>query len=69
MHSRNGSRQLSAIRDLVGFDMLAAFLLASDYSVLRAALIPCEVVRKRCSFVEPSNSYKIVLIDNVWHDP
>jgi hypothetical protein len=43
---QNGSRELSAIRDLDGqhFDFLAGVLFSKDYSVLRAALIPHAVV-------------------------
>jgi hypothetical protein len=38
----NGSRQLSAIRNLAGAhsDFLAGVLLSQDYSVMRGALIP-----------------------------
>lgn len=62
------SRQLSAIRDLEGFDMLAAVLLDREYLVLRAALIPRQVVRERCNFDRHTNSYKFMLIDDVWDD-
>lgn len=40
LQPRNESRQLSAIRDLDGFDTLAAVLLNKEYRVLRAVLIP-----------------------------
>lgn len=68
LHQRNDSRQLSAIRDLDGFDTLAAVLLNNKYRVLRAALIPCAVVRERCKFVPHTNSYKFMLTDDIWHD-
>ena len=68
LHRRNESRQLSAIRDLDGFDTLAAVLLNSEYQVLRAALIPCAVVRERCKFVRHTNSYKFMLTDDIWDD-
>ena len=68
LHPRNESRQLSAIRDLDGFDTLAAILLDKDYRVLRAALIPSAVVRERCNFVGHTNSYKFMLTDDVWED-
>ena len=68
LHRRNASRQLSAIRDLDGFEMLAAVLLDDQYRVLRAALIPCAVVRERCKFVRHTNSYKFMLTDDVWDD-
>ena len=61
LHRRNESRQLSAILDFDGFDTLVAVLLDAEYRVLRAALIPCVVVRH-------TNSYKFVLTDDVWDD-
>ena len=68
LHPRNESRQLSAIRDLDGFDTLAAILLDKDYRVLRAALIPSAVVRERYNFVGHTNSYKFMLTDDIWDD-
>ena len=68
LHPSNESRQLSAIRDLDGFDTLAAVLLDKDYRVLRAALIPSGVARERCKFVRHTNSYKFMLTDDVWDD-
>ncbi len=41
LHPSNTSRQLSAIRDLDGFDTLAGVLSDKHYRVARAALIPC----------------------------
>ncbi len=67
-HPRNESRQLSAIRDLDGFDTLAAVLLDTDYRVLRAALISIAVVRERCRYVRHTNSYKFLLTDDIWDD-
>ena len=66
LHRRNKSRQLSAIRDLDGFDTLAAVLFDDEYQVSRAALIPITVVRERCKFVEHTNSHKFMLTDDVW---
>ena len=66
LHPSNKSRQLSAIRDLDGFDTLAGVLLDKDYRVVRAALIPCAVVRERCKFVRHTNSYKFMLTDDIW---
>ena len=68
LHPRNKSRQLSAIRDLDGFDTLAAVLFDDGYRVSRAALIPNTVVRERCKFVEYTNSHKFMLTDDVWND-
>ena len=68
LHRRNKSRQLSAIRDLDGFDTLAAVLFDKEYRVLRAALIPNTVVRERCKFVQHTNSHKFMLNDDVRDD-
>ena len=66
IHRRNGSRQLSAIRDPNGFDILAAVLFDDDYRVLRAALIPAALVRDRSKFIEHTNSHKFLLRDAIW---
>lgn len=66
IHRRNGSRQLSAIRDLEGFDILAAVLFDDDYRILRAALIPAAVVRDHSKFIEHTNSHKFLLRDAIW---
>ncbi|MDE0058935.1 MAG: hypothetical protein OXI22_04190 [Defluviicoccus sp.] len=68
LHRRNESRQLSAIRDLDGFDTLAAVLLDNEYRVLRAALIPGAIVRERCKFDRHTNSYNFMLTDDIWDD-
>ena len=69
LHKRNTSRQLSAIRDLDGFDFLAAVLLDVDYRVTRAALIPVAVVRNRSTYIAHTNSQKFMLQEVVWDDP
>ena len=51
LHRYNRSRQLSAIRDVEGFDALAAVLFDHQYRVSRAALIPGVVVCERLKFV------------------
>jgi hypothetical protein len=67
----NGSRQLSAIRDLKGghFEFLAGVLFYEDYTVLRAAIIPPDVVTTRSKYVEHTNSHKFLLRDDVWNAP
>tara|TARA_R110000787_G_scaffold42334_4_gene104123 strand:- start:2324 stop:2812 length:489 start_codon:yes stop_codon:yes gene_type:complete len=67
----NGSRQLSAIRDLGGahFDILAGVLFAEDYTVARAGLIPREVIIERATFVERTNSHRFPLRDEIWDAP
>ena len=65
----NPSRQLSQIRNLDGFDVLAAVLLDHVYRVERAALIPIDVVRRRSKFNAYTNSYRFMLQDGVWDEP
>ena len=74
---RNGSRQLSAIRNLEErhFDFLAGLLFNKDYSVYKAALIPHSVLlglkreRKHISFQEHTNSHVFLLVEDIWEDP
>ena len=65
---RRMSRQLSAIRDLKGFDVLAGVLLDADFGVARAALIPASVVRDRSKFTEHTNSHRFLLRDDIWDE-
>lgn len=72
----NRSRQLSAIRGLEGthFDFLAGVLFKEDYSVWKAALIPHTVLlslkeQKLISFQKHTNSYRFLLVDNIWRIP
>ena len=65
---RNKSRQLSFIRDLDGFDTLAAILFGERFGVAGAALIPNEVVRERCKYVSHTNGHRFMLTDDVWDD-
>lgn len=69
LHRRNKSRQLSAIRDLSGFDTLAAVLFTDDYRVFRAALIPSSVVESQTSYASHTNSHRFLLRDAVWQLP
>ena len=69
LHHRNKSRQMSAIRDLDGFDVLAGILFDDDYRVMRAALIPAAVVRDRSTYIAHTNSHKFLLRDDVWDAP
>ena len=74
---RNGSRQLSAIRNLEErhFDFLAGLLFNKDYSVYKAALIPHSVLlglkreRKHISFQEHTNGHVFLLVEDIWEDP
>ncbi len=62
------SRQLSPIRDLHErpFEILACVLFNAGFSVMRAALIPVDLVIKRARPVERTNSHKFILSDVVW---
>ncbi len=64
----NKSRQLSAIRGLESqhFDYLAGVLFESDFSVMRAALIPFDVVKENATYVARTNSWRFILRDSVW---
>lgn len=68
-NKRNGSRQLSQIRDLDGFDFLAGVLFNHDYSIMRAAIMPNQVVEDQAKRNDYTNSYKFLLRDSVWDDP
>ena len=61
-------REFELIRDVEGFDALAAVLFDHQYRVSRAALIPGVVVRERLKFVGHTNSHKFMLTDDVWED-
>jgi hypothetical protein len=67
IHQRNKSRQLSAIRDLDGFDVLAVVLFDDDYKVTRAGLIPSARIREGASYIAHTNSYRFMAKDTVWN--
>lgn len=69
VHRRNPSRQLSAIRDLEGFDVLAVVLFDDDYNILRAGLIPALAVKNGATYVPHTNSHKFIARDSIWHMP
>jgi hypothetical protein len=70
--SRNGSRQLSALRSLEAksFDFVAGVLFAEDYSVYRAALVPYHrVASTDLRFSKHVNGHLFFLTDDVWDWP
>lgn len=71
MTRHQGSRQLSALRDLAGghFDFLAGVIFSEDYTVLRAAIIPQALVLERSTFVQRTNSHRFLLRDDIWEAP
>lgn len=66
LHQATTSRQLSAIRSLDGFDVLAAVLFDANYRVFRAALVPVEVVRLNSRFYAHTNSLRFMMQDRIW---
>ena len=66
-----GSRQLGFIRRMPErpFDRLAAVLLDSRFRVMRAAIIPFEVVEPRAAYVDSVKAWKFILRDSVWGLP
>ncbi len=68
IHNRNKSRQLGALRrlDERNFDTLAAVLFNEDFTVMRAALVPHQLVLDNSAYVAATNSGRFQLQDNVW---
>lgn len=66
-----GSRQLGYIRRLPErpFDQLAAVLLNGKFRVIRAAIIPYEIVEPRASYIDSVKGWKFMLRDSVWEIP
>ena len=64
-------RQLSALRnmDRMPFDFVAGILFNADYSVMRAAIVPHQLIRQRARFNEHTNSSIFYLNDSVWSLP
>jgi hypothetical protein len=64
----NSSRQLSFMRKLPErpFDILAGVLLDSAFRVVRAALVPVEVVQGQATYVAHVNAWHLLLRDSVW---
>lgn len=62
------SRQLGFIRRLPDrpFDRLAAVLLDEKFRVLRAAIIPYEVLLPRASYVDSVKAWRFMLSNSVW---
>lgn len=69
----NVSRQLSILRGLDAepplFDLLVAILFNPDFTILRAALMPIDVVRARAARHDYVNGWRLVLTDPVWELP
>jgi hypothetical protein len=68
---RNKSKQLGAIRDLNSnpFDFLVAVVFDSDFVVDYAAIIPLQVVQRRCTPVSRTNSHRFSFTRSVLSEP
>jgi hypothetical protein len=68
---QNGSRQLSFIRNLPDrpFDVLAGVILNERFDVVRAALVPVELVQQHAVYVAHVNAWRLILRDSVWTWP
>lgn len=64
-----GNEQLGAIRDLDGFDVLAAILFSHEYEVVAAALIPARIVRTHADYSSHTNSWRLMFTDAVRGQP
>lgn len=66
----NRSRQLGILRGLNGdpppFDKLLAILFNPDFTILRAALMPIDVVIAKAARHDYVNGWRLVLNDPVW---
>ncbi len=51
------------------FDFVAGILFNADYSVMRAAIVPHQLIRQRARFNEHTNSSIFYLNDSVWSLP
>ena len=67
----NGSTQLSVLRglDLCHFDYLVGVLFNADFSVLRACLVPHDVVTRLATYRKHVNGWIFLLQPPVWNDP
>ena len=66
--AHNSSRQLSSLRalDQKHFDLLGGVLFREDFSVLKACLVPHEIVLKCSTYSKHTNGWIFHLRDNVW---
>lgn len=59
---------MSALRrlDQRPFDVLAALLLNEDFSILRAALIPIDIVKAQSVFTPHVNAHRFMFRESIW---
>jgi hypothetical protein len=65
----NASRQMSAIRNLekTPFDHLAGLLVDKTFQIIRAAIVPIDVVRAHSKHQAHTNSWRFLLRDEIWN--
>jgi hypothetical protein len=65
----NASRQMSAIRNLekTPFDHLAGLLVDKSLRVIRAAIVPIDIVRAQSKHQAHTNSWRFLLRDEIWN--
>ena len=68
IYLRNTSRELSAIKSLNDFDVLAGVLFDERYRVIRAAMVPVSVVEGLAK-PDDKKGYRFFLRDDVWKHP
>ncbi|OJX68449.1 hypothetical protein [Magnetospirillum sp. 64-120] len=68
LNADNQSRQLGALRgmDRKGFDFLVGILFAEDFTPIRGAVIPWEVVKARSTYRPHTNAWVFHLRDDMW---
>ena len=66
-----GSRQIGSFRNLEQrpFDKLAAVLFAKNLEIVRAAIIPLEIVKRMSVYDKYTKGFRLMLEDTLWKAP
>ncbi len=66
----NGSRQLSAIRKLEDrhFDFLVGALFDAEFRIVRAAMIPWDIIKNVATYRTHTNAWIVQLRDTLWDE-
>ena len=69
--AHNTSRQLGALRNMEDkrFDFLVGILFREDFSPIKGAIIPWDVVKAHSTYIQRTNSWRFLLRDSVWGLP
>ena len=64
----NGSRQLSAIRSLEErhFDFLIGVLFDAEFRIVRAAMIPWDIINTVATYKPHTNAWVVILRESLW---